>query len=418
VDEHEACVAESTVRRYVRLRRSQEPVVRREIMVPQAHELGAEAEVDFGDVGYYLNGVLLVGHMFVMRLCASGRAFHRIYANEAQEAFLDGHVQAFVHFGGVPKVVRYDNLKPAVVRVLQGRGRQESDRLVVMRSHYRFDSVFCRPGIEGAHEKGGVEGEVGRFRRRHLVPVPRVATLAELNERVARGDERDDARHINGRHRTVAEHFGLEAPHLRPLPAEDFGAFALLSCRVDRRSRICVRQSFYSVPVRYVGRRLEVRLGAESVQALDGHMIVATHPRATAKGTESLELDHYLEVLAVKPGAFPGSTPLGRARACGAFSASHDRFLTEARHRLGDAGGYRAVIDVLLAERYLPRDAVRQGLDAALGLSSVDPEVVVIEARRHTSDTPAPVIELTSLSAFDRPVPSLSSYDELLEARS
>ena len=172
VDEHGACVAESTVRRYVRLRRSQEPVVRREIMVPQLHELGAEAEVDFGDVGYYLNGVLLVGHMFVMRLCASGRAFHRVYANEAQEAFLDGHVQAFVHFGGVPKVVRYDNLKPAVVRVLQGRGRQENDRFVAMRSHYRFDSVFCRPGVEGAHEKGGVEGEVGRFRRRRLGRCP------------------------------------------------------------------------------------------------------------------------------------------------------------------------------------------------------------------------------------------------------
>ncbi len=158
--------------------------------------------------------------------------------------------------------------------------------------------------------------------------------------------------------------------------------------------------------------------GIRLLQGLVGHMIVASHPRATAKGIEFLELDHYLEVLAIKPGAFPGSTPLGRARACGAFSASHDRFLTEARHRLGDAGGYRAVIDVLLAERHLPRDAVRQGLDAALGLGSVDPEVVVIEARRHVSDVPAPVIELASLSVYDRPVPSLSSYDELLEARS
>ena len=47
---------------------------------------------------------------------------------------------------------------------------------------YGFDSFFCRPGIEGAHEKGGVEGEIGRFRRRHLVPVPKVASLAALNE--------------------------------------------------------------------------------------------------------------------------------------------------------------------------------------------------------------------------------------------
>ena len=42
--------------------------------------------------------------------------------------------------------------------------------------------------MEGAHEKGGVEGEIGRFRRRHLVPVPAVASLAELNELIAAAD--------------------------------------------------------------------------------------------------------------------------------------------------------------------------------------------------------------------------------------
>ena len=88
--------------------------------------------------------------------------------------FFDGHVRAFEHFGGVPARVRYDNLKPAVVRVLKGRDRAESERFVALRSHYGFDSFFCRPGVAGAHEKGGVEGEVGRFRRRHLVPVPHV----------------------------------------------------------------------------------------------------------------------------------------------------------------------------------------------------------------------------------------------------
>ena len=50
-----------------------------------------------------------------------------------------------------------------------------------MRSHYLFDSIFTTPGIEGAHEKGGVEGEVGRFRRNHLVPVPSFGSVAQLN---------------------------------------------------------------------------------------------------------------------------------------------------------------------------------------------------------------------------------------------
>ncbi len=61
------------------------------------------------------------------------------------------------------------------MRVLKGRDRQETERFVALRSHYGFESLFCIPGPDGAHEKGGVEGEVGRFRRRNLVPVPRVA---------------------------------------------------------------------------------------------------------------------------------------------------------------------------------------------------------------------------------------------------
>ena len=109
------------------------------------------------------------------------------------------------HFGGVPGRVRYDNLKPAVTRVLQGRDRVESDRFIALRSHYGFDSFFCIPGKQGAHEKGGVEDDIGRFRRRHLVPVPTVATLAELNQHVAAGDIADDPRVITGHHATGLE---------------------------------------------------------------------------------------------------------------------------------------------------------------------------------------------------------------------
>ncbi|MGH7751053.1 MAG: IS21 family transposase, partial [Candidatus Dormibacteria bacterium] len=182
VAEHDAQVGESTVRRYVaEVRRRQEvPLV--EVMVPQHHPLGAEAEVDFGTISVYIAGLLVEVQLFLMRLSASGRSFPRAYLNECQEVFLDGHVQAFAYFGGVPGRIRYDNLKSAVAKVLKGRVRIESDRFTAMRSHYLFDSFFCLPGIKGSHEKGGVEGEVGRFRRRHLVPVPHVASMAELND--------------------------------------------------------------------------------------------------------------------------------------------------------------------------------------------------------------------------------------------
>jgi transposase len=156
-----------------------------EVAVPQTHPPGAEAEVDFGEFWTGIAGDLVKCWMFVMRLSCSGRAFHVAFTTQGQEAFLQGHVLAFAHFGGVPARIRYDNLKPAVIRVLKGRNRSESDRFVALRSHYGFDSFFCCPGKDGAHEKGGVEGEIGRFRRRHLVPVPQVVSVYGLSCRSA-----------------------------------------------------------------------------------------------------------------------------------------------------------------------------------------------------------------------------------------
>jgi transposase len=415
VDEHEAELSESTVRHYVAIAKARRPIASAEVMVPQTHPLGYEAEVDFGAVSFYLDGVLTSGWMFVMRLSASGRGFHRVYANQAQEAFIDGHVRAFRHFGATPTRVRYDNLKPAVAKVLMGRSRSETERFVALRSHYLFESFYCRPGKDGAHEKGGVEGEVGRFRRRHMVPVPRVSSLAELNELASEGDRLDDVRRIDQRRMTVGEHFRLEYPHLRPLPDEPFEVGQLLRLRVDQKSRICARQCFYSVPVRYAGTRMAVRLGADSVEALDGSRIVAHHPRAVGKGVETLELDHYLETLMFKPGALAGATALCQARASGRFGASHDRFFDRARRRLGDKDGTKALIGVLLVHRNLPYEAVVAGIEGALAVDCFDPEVVAVEARRATEQHQSAKPELAGLSRFDRATPSICHYDDLLE---
>ena len=417
VEEHGAQVGESTVRRYVAevRRRMEVPLV--EVMVPQHHPLGDEAEVDFGTASVVLAGVAVEVSMFVMRLSASGRAYVRAYLNEAQEVFLDGHVRAFEHFGGVPRRIRYDNLKAAVERVLKGRDRVESDRFVALRSHYGFESFFCQPGIKGSHEKGGVEGEVGRFRRRHMVPVPHVASMAELNQILAAGVARDDERFIAHRRITVAEHFALEADALGSLPAESFDVSVVASHRVDRKSRVSVRGCLYSVPAAHVGKRLDVRVGAESIEVLDGAAVVARHPRAL-KGDEVLALDHYLEVLAIKTGAFPAATALARARASGVFGPAHERFWTDARRRLGDRDGTRALIDVLLLHRTIPADALLAGMQRALTAGSIDPAVIAIEARRTIEDTTAVVVPIgEGLSRFDRPAPSIANYDDLLEAQ-
>lgn len=421
VTEEGAVVGESTVRRYVAEVKAELAGSLLKVAVPQTHGLGAEGEADFGEFYVWLEGEWTRLWMFVMRLSASGKAFHRVFGNQTAESFYEGHNLAFSHFGGVPARIRYDNLKPAVLGVLLGRERWENPRFVALRSHYGFDSFYCLPGLDGAHEKGGVEGEIGRFRRRWLVPVPKVASIDELNERFGEADLAENMRVISGRplidgrRLTIGEHFASEQPHLGPLPDDMFDAVVFLECRVDHKARICVRQAFYSVPARLVGRRVTVRLGAGHLEVVDGNAVVARHPRSLHKGTETLTLDHYLEILVRKPGALPGATALVRARSIGEFSATHQRFWDQARRRLGDQGGTRALIDVLLEHRRLPAQSVIAGMEATLGIGVVDPAVVAVEARRHADTRPqAEVIPIGALARYDRPAPTITAYDQLL----
>lgn len=181
VDEHQAMISYSTVRQYVKARKTaiaveagHAPV---EVFVPQEHAPGAEAEVDFGDVWVDVAGVRTRCYMFAFRLSNSGKSVHRVYPTCAQEAFLEVHIEAFTALGGVPsRHIRYDNLTSAVTKIVYGAGRQrvEKERWVLFKSHYSFDAFYCEPGLKGAHEKGGIEGEVGRFRRNFLTPVPAV----------------------------------------------------------------------------------------------------------------------------------------------------------------------------------------------------------------------------------------------------
>ena len=438
VDEHAADgLSYSTVRDYVAKRRPQVWAEAGRAVgeghVPQTKAPAAEAEVDFADLWVVLGGVKTKVFLFTMRLSYSGKAVHRAFATQGQEAFLEGHVHAFEVFGGVPRVhIRYDNLKAAVSRVLFGRDRAESQRWTAFHSQYGFDPFYCRPGVEGAHEKGGVEGEGGRFRRNHCVPMPAVATMTELNGMLERADVKDDVRRIGNRTTTVGTDFAFERTLLRPLPGEPFPTWLTLTPRVDRYARICVRQCHYSVPARFIGHQVRVQLGASSVTVFDGRKEVARHERSAHRGAQILLLDHYLEILQRKPGALPGATALVRARASGAFTSAHEAFWAAARKALGDSKGTRALIEILLLHRHLDDLDVIAGITAALSVGSVNPDVVAVEARKNATQrgitvapaataTPAGqrVVSLTERRLADlptdaRPLPSVDAYDDLL----
>ena len=241
-----------------------------------------------------------------------------------------------------------------------------------------------------------------------------MASLAALNQLISAGDMADDGRVITGRPVTVAAAFAAEQLAMAPLPAEPSGPARLLQARADGRARVCVRQNYYSVPARYAGRRLPVRLPATAVEVPGGPQVVARHERAAGKYAEILVLDHYLEVLRRKPGALPGATALAQARAAGTFTAAHQGYWDAARRQHGDAAGTRALIEVLLAHRTLPAAAVTAAMTRATASGVLDAQAVLTDARRQAGLEAAPVIPLGALARYDRPAPALDAYDQLL----
>jgi len=224
---------------------------------------------------------------------------------------------------------------------------------------------------------------VGRQRRRFFVPIPKVKSLADLNRRLEEADRRDLARHIGSRRQTVGAMGEADRAALAPLPGEPFDFARITPVRVDRKARVCVRQCFYSVPARFAGRQLQARIGGTRIEVAEGGTLVASHERSTVRGSQTLVLDHYLEILSRKPGAMPGALATRQARERGVLTAAHEAFWARARRTWGaNAGGTRALIEVLLLHRGLPFPAVHAALEAVNGAGSADPALVAIEARR------------------------------------
>ena len=272
---------------------------RREVFVPLTYRPGDLAEVDFFEVLVDRDGTRRKAWLFLMRLMYSGRDFAWIYERQDQVSFLDGHVRAFAHFGGVPSRLAYDNLKAAVVRILVGGERALTARFAALASHYLFEPCFCRPG-EG-HDKGGVEARGKALRQQALVPIPTGPTLEAINATLlARLDARLETKRDVAGH-TIGVRFLEEQSLFRPAPVP-FAAEATTFVTVSPRALVRVEGAYYSVPSRWAGLDLIVRIGATCVTIVgkDGSRI--PHPRKRF-GQRSIDYRHYLSELARKPQA-------------------------------------------------------------------------------------------------------------------
>lgn len=405
-------VAESTVRNHVRERRRAMGLVGRETFVPQSYDLGQEAQVDWYEAWADLGGERTRLQVFAMRSMASGAAFHRAYRHATQQAFLEAHEGAFAYFGGVFRLLRYDNLASAVRKILRGHRREETVRFVAFRSHWRFAAEFCTPN-EG-HEKGGVEGEVGYFRRNHLVPVPAVVDLDALNALLLAGCREDEARVLDGRDAPVGVAMAAEREHLLRPAAEGFDLAEVSFPLVDKQGCATVKTNGYSAPVR-AGTRVEARVHPLHVELWHGGRRIARHERCHGRRQQVLDLEHYLDVLGHKPGALAGSRPLEQWRRAGRWPACHDELWSRLRARHGRQDGTRAMVAVLRLGVEFGEDRLRTAVATAVSLGASDVAAVrylLAEATLHKAQ-PLPV-DIGALARYDRPMPSVADYDTLL----
>ena len=407
-------IAEPTVRRYVQRRKQELGLGSREVFVPQSYNWGQEGQVDWFEAVAKLDGEPCKLQFFAMRSMASGDAFHRAYTNATQQALLEAHEHAFGYFGGVFSKLRYDNMASVVKKILRGRQRIETDRIIAFRSHWGYQSEYCNPAK--GNEKGGVEGELGWYRRNCLVPVPEAKDLTALNERLLAVCVANRDRTITGKSMTIGEASQHERAFLLPLAQEGFPIEEVLyPLVVDGKGRVKVKTNWYSAPLS-PGLRVTAVVGPLLIEIRHDNQCAARHPRCYGRGHQILNLEHYLDVLERKPGAMANSTPLQQWRQAGLWPECLDRIWRQLEQRHGKSTGTREMIALVRVGSMEEWGRLIAAVEEALRLGVTDAAAVL-----HIFRMPDPeqrrqyaVALAEELAQFERPMPVMDDYDLLL----
>lgn len=259
-----------------------------------------------------------------------------------------------------------------------------------------------------------MEGEGGFFRRNHLVPVPVARDYAHLNELLRQASKQDEQRMVGERSLSVGAAMTTEREHLLPLVKEGFDLAAVRFPTVNSSGCVKVLTNFYSVPAA-VGTEVQAKIHAAYVEIWSQGKCVARHERCFGRQQKVLDLDHYLEALEKKPGALAGSTALEQCRAQGRWPASYDRYWEVLKQRAGKQGGTRAMIEILLLGQQHGPARVRQAVEEALRLGCSDVSAVrYLLTADQLEKKPPEKVDLGALICYERPLPTLETYDQLL----
>lgn len=289
---------ESTVRNAVTALRT-EVTVPPQADMPLVYEPGDAVQIDWGEATVYIDGRKCKVQFFCGRLCYSCDIFVQAFHSQNLESFLEAQQLMFDYFRGIPKRLIFDNAK---VAVKEGFGLQAkaTDGYRSFAAHYAFKTDFCN--VASGNEKGLVENLVGYARRNFMVPVPRVASLEELNNKLM-----DDCLNYRNSHKvkshslTVRKAYDEEMHSLSAIPSYRFDTSRTATPGVGDYSTVRFDKNNYSVPVRYLRKTIVAKGYSNKVCFFYDNEIIATYDRIYGSGKTTYRLEHYIDLLERKP---------------------------------------------------------------------------------------------------------------------
>lgn len=257
-------------------------------------EPGEEAQVDFGYVGYTLdnNGKRRKTWVFNMRLSYSRLDFYKKVYDQKVETFIICHIQAFRYFGGIPKSVKIDNLKAAILEanfyepVYQQLYKQFAD-------YYGFQSIPCR--IYQPNDKGKVESGI-KYVKINFFAGRQFKNGDDVDKQLSNWLEKANNR-IHGTTKKIPrEQFEQkEKPILIKLPIQEFNLTKVGVRKVYHDCHVYINHNYYSVPYQYVGKKVDIEIGNSLVKIYFNQQIIATHTELSGSGDFSTQQSHYPE---------------------------------------------------------------------------------------------------------------------------
>jgi len=372
---------------------------------------GEQAQVDWGHFGHLAIGRARRPLMaFVMVLSHSRQIFLRFFPDARMESFLRGHAAAFAAWGGVPRVLLYDNLKSAVLE-RRGDAIRFHPTLLGFAGHYRYEPR--RVAVARGNEKGRVERAI-RYVRDAFFAARSFTDLDDLNaqaEAWCTGPAAD--RRCPGEpERSVGAVFADEVQHLMALPDNPAPLLEQVAVSVGKTPYVRFDLNDYSVPHDHVRRVLTVLADPHEVRIVDGAEVLARHRRSYDKGAQVEDAAHVQALVDDKRAArqhratdrlaqaAPASQVLlVRAAERGASLGTITAALLRLLERFGAAALQAAILEALARDVPHP-NAVRLALERRRGLHGDAPPVaLVLPAHVQARDAP---VQPHALEPYDQ----------------